>query len=104
MELGQWKREIDQLKSFLSAFKKKPLNFDSLHLNDYGESSVIGGGATSKVKEIRKPVKLAKKELKAFEYKSLQRFLKESEIILVQLQHPYFVRIVGCDYGDSTHL
>ena len=101
---SQLRKEIDQLKSFISAFQDNLIKLDSLRFNDYKESSVIGDGATSTVKEMSKvkQEKLAKKELKLFDHKSLQRFLNESEI-LVQLRHPCIVRIVGFDYGDSSH-
>lgn len=43
-----------------------------------------------------------KKELASFTHKSLQRFLKESEL-LVQLRHPCIARIIGVNYGNSSH-
>ena len=69
---------------------------------EYEVGSVIGGGATSTVHEVYKKEKYARKELKQFDHKSLQRFLQESGILL-RLRHPCIVRIIGIDYGDSSH-
>ena len=46
--------------------------------------------------------KFAKKELREFSGKNLQRFVGEGEI-LFSLPHPCIVFIVGVNYGDESH-
>ena len=65
---------------------------------------MIGEGATSSVKLVSKKEKekYAKKELKDFTHKTIQRFLGEGEILFL-LHHPCIVDIIAVNYGDETH-
>lgn len=96
--------EVDRLKGFLFALKEKKTDITFINLNDYQEGSLIGEGATSSVKIFIKTEqeKYAKKELKQFTHKILQRFLTEGEV-LFRLRHPCIIRIIGVNYGDDTH-
>lgn len=100
-DVQQLNDEIAKLKSFLLAFKEKPTKIESVDYKHYQEGRLLGHGAQSSVKEISTIERFAKKELIQFDYKSLQRFLHESEV-LVQLRHPCIVRIHGFDYGDDS--
>ena len=95
---------IKTLESFLNSLKEKTSDILFFDFSDYEDLSVIGSGATSEVKVVRKKKseKYAMKELKLFDHKSMQRFLAECEI-LFKLRHPCIVRIYGINYGDDTH-
>ncbi|KAK8892631.1 hypothetical protein M9Y10_029870 [Tritrichomonas musculus] len=91
-------------KNYLLAIKEKNNELTFVDLDDYEEESVIGEGSTSTVKIVHKKTfdKYAKKELILFDYKSIQRFIKESEILFI-LRHPCIIRVYGLNYGDKTH-
>ena len=63
---------------------------------------MIGEGGTSTVKRVLKKERYAKKELKEFSHKKLQRFLSEGEI-LSELHHPCIIDIQGVNFGDDSH-
>ena len=97
-------KEVEYLRSLLFALKEKMKSIEYFSNNEYKEESIIGGGPTSNVKVVvkRERMKFAKKELKDFTYKTLQRFIAEVEILLI-LRHPCIVRIYSFSSGDKTH-
>lgn len=97
-------QQIAKLNSFLSALKEKMKDIEFIDFSDYKEESKIGEGTTSNVKVVIKKARdrIAQKELKEFNHKTLKRFLKEAEI-LFKLRHPCIVRIYGFNYGNDKH-
>lgn len=95
---------IARLKSFIIALKDKTKELQFFNFDDYKDVSVIGEGATSSVKLVIKKEneKYAKKELKDFTHKSMQRFISEGEILFL-LHHPCILDIVAFNYGDDKH-
>lgn len=78
---------------YLSALKEKFSELSFFNFDDYKEESIIGEGATSSVKIVIKKEKYAKKELKDFTHKTMQRFLSEGEILFI-LRHPCIISIL----------
>lgn len=87
---------------FLLSLTEKPSDIKFIDINEYEEESVIGEGATSKVKIVHKKERYAMKELLLFDHKSMQRFLGECEI-LFNLRHPCIIRVYGFSNGDKAH-
>lgn len=103
-ENSQFKIEVNRLTEFLFALKEKTSGMKFFNFDDYKDESVIGEGATSSVKLVSKKEKekYAKKELKDFTHKTIQRFLGEGEILFL-FHHPCIVDIIAVNYGDETH-
>ena len=103
-KICQLESNTKQLKSYLLALKEKISDIEFINFDDYIEESIIGEGATSSVKVVVKKSreKFAKKELKEYDHKTIQRFLTEAEI-LFKLPHPCIIRIHGMNYGDTNH-
>ncbi|KAK8865163.1 hypothetical protein M9Y10_010698 [Tritrichomonas musculus] len=87
---------------YLSALKEKSSELSFFDFDDYKEESIIGEGATSSVKIVIKKEKYAKKELKDFTHKTMQRFLSEGEILFI-LRHPCIISIIAVNFGDDQH-
>lgn len=96
-------KETIELKKFLLALKEKIADLSSkmVDLDDYDVESVIGESSLSCVKLVTKKEKFAMKELLKFDYKTVQRFIQESEI-LIQLRHPCVIHIYGVNLGGTT--
>ena len=101
-ENKEMKEKIETYKMFLLSIKEKSSDLKFFDIDEYEEESVIGEGATSKVKIVHKKEKYAKKELLLFDHKLMQKFLKECEI-LFNLRHPCIIRVYGFNIGDETH-
>ncbi|KAK8865545.1 hypothetical protein M9Y10_011101 [Tritrichomonas musculus] len=101
-ENSQIKKEVEQLKSYISALAEKSRIIEFVDLTDYDEVSIIGEGVSSNVKLVTRKEKYAKKELKELTQEAFQRLLFEGEI-LFKLHHPCIVRIIGINNGDETH-
>lgn len=96
--------ENNRLKSMIFALKEKSSGINFFNFDDYEEGSIIGEGGTSSIKVFikKEKVKYAKKEMKEFNHKNMQRFLSEGEI-LFKLPHPCIIRIIGVNYGNESH-
>ena len=94
--------KTETYKMFLLSLTEKPSDIKFIDINEYEEESVIGEGATSKVKIVHKKERYAMKELLLFDHKSMQRFLGECEI-LFNLRHPCIIRVYGFSNGDKAH-
>ena len=94
--------ENNKLKEFLSALKDKTTEIQFFDFDDYIEESVIGEGATSRVRLVIKKEKYARKELKDSNFKTMQRFIGEGEKLFL-LRHPCIIKIIAVNYGDDDH-
>lgn len=100
--MNLFEQENNKLKSFLFALKENSTELQFFDFDDYKEQSVIGEGATSCVKLVFRDEKFAKKELKDTDYKTMQRFLSEGEVLFM-LHHPCIIDIIAVNFGDDKH-
>ena len=101
-KIAQIGQEKDHLKDLLFSLKEESHELQFFNFSDYNVQTVIGEGATSCVKLVVKNEKFAMKELKGSDFKTMQRFLGEGEVLFL-LHHPCILDIIACNYGDDSH-